>query len=109
MGERSKQSNGCRLTSRYLADVASQYLTCLREKMSCNPKEVLDLWPQIIGPARASMTKAVRFEKGVLFVSVNNSMLFSLLRNPAEKKTVLERCKKLSPRSGVVDITFYFG
>jgi len=107
--QKSEKCKGSRITTRHLSEVAEQYLDCLAQKVDKNPQKVLDLWPSLLGYPRAAMTKALKFESGVLHVSVQNSTLLSLLNTPLEKKRLLKMLRQQVPEVEIVDIAFSFG
>ena len=77
---RSEETQSKRVvsTTQHLGDVARVYLSNLEQRMQNRPLEALEAWPLVAGEF-ARMTRANKFEQGVLFVLVGNSTLLSLL------------------------------
>jgi hypothetical protein len=69
---------------------------------------ILEVWPGIIGPKMAPMTKALSFEKGILAVAVRSSTLYSLLCQH-EKPRLLRQLQEQFPENQVRDIAFRIG
>ena len=105
----SKGGEDPKITTRHLSDLAGRYLECLEQRLLLNPKKLLDLWPEVLGHPKAAMTKVLKFESGVLHVSVKNSTLLSLLSTPLEKKRLIIELQRRAPEAGIVDIAFCFG
>jgi hypothetical protein len=103
-----KGYDGIRSTSRPLNGLLAGALARLDSARSKNPQQVLQVWPSIVGPQMAPFTKANRFEEGTLYVTVTNSMVYSLLAG-SEKIHLLETLKQKMPDSGVQNIVFRLG
>jgi hypothetical protein len=101
--------DGSATTSRHLKDLARRYLAHLEQKLQTRPREVLELWPKVIGPAFAKMTRAEKFEHGVLHVRVSNSSLLSLLHNASERQRLVEVLRTEVPDVEIKDISFRIG
>ena len=93
-------------TTQNLGDVARTYLTDLEKRMQTRPLEVFDVWPQVAGEF-ARMTRAKKFEHGVLYVVVNNSTLLSVLHQ--RKAVLLAALRAKCLEIQVMDIMFRFG
>jgi predicted nucleic acid-binding Zn ribbon protein len=93
-------------TTQHLADIARTYLADLEKRMHQNPQEILPLWAQVAGEA-GRMTQAKRFENGVLYVSVKNSTVLSMLHQ--KKAALLSALRKKCPGIQLLDIMFRFG
>ena len=100
---------GSGTTSRQLSDLARRYLAHLEQKMQAKPQEILEAWPRVIGPSFASMTQAVQFEDGVLYVKVRNSSLLSLLHSASERARLVDALRKEIPDVEIKDISFRIG
>ena len=98
-----------RTTSRQLKDLARRYLTHLEQTLRQKPREVMALWPEVAAPSYVAMTRAVKFEDGVLYVTVSNSALLSLLHELSERKRLVEALQKKAPEVGIKDISFRIG
>ena len=96
-------------TSQQLKDLARRYLAHLEQKLRTKPAEILELWPHVIGSPFAGMTRAEKFENGVLHVKVRNSSLLSLLHSNTERKRLVEALRKEAPGIEIVDISFRIG
>ncbi len=72
------------------------------------PDLILAAWPQIIGEKLAQMTKAISFDRGVLFVKVNNSSLYSLL-SQHERGRLIKCLKERFPSVEIKNIHFRIG
>jgi predicted nucleic acid-binding Zn ribbon protein len=67
-------------------------------------QEVLALWPEVVGEQIAARTKAVRIEKGVLFVHVNHGAWMQELH--FKEKELVKELRDRAPRSTVRRIRF---
>lgn len=103
-----KGYDGIRPTSRPLNGLLAGALTRLDVARSKNPEQVLDVWPSVVGPQMAPFTKPQRFQDGTLFVTVTNSMVYSLLAG-SEKPHLVEALKQRLPKSNVQNIVFRLG
>jgi hypothetical protein len=72
------------------------------------PDLILAAWPLIIGEKLASMTKAVSFDRGILFVKVGNSTLYSLL-SQHERGRLLKNLREKFPSVEIKNIHFRVG
>ena len=98
-----------RTTSRQLKDLARRYLAHLEQTLQQKPREVVSLWPEVIAPSYLKMTRAVKFEGGVLYVQVSNSALLSLLHELSERRRLIEVLQKKIPEVEIRDISFRIG
>jgi hypothetical protein len=96
-------------TSRQLKDLARRYLTHLEQTLQHKPREVVTLWPEVVAQPYLKMTRAVKFEDGVLHVHVSNSALLSLLHELSERKRLVEALQKKIPEVEIKDISFRIG
>ncbi len=55
-----------------IGNILSQYLRNLGLEQSIKRNKALLLWPEIVGPAIADITKPQRVSNKILFVQVNN-------------------------------------
>ena len=69
---------------------------------------VVITWPKVVGKRLSSMTEALYFEEGVLFVKVKNSSLYSLLVEH-EKQRLLNELKARLPKIKICNIRFKMG
>lgn len=81
----------------------------LQANASSQPQAIIDAWPDVIGPELASMTRAQRFENGVLHVTVKNSTLLSLLANQSDKQKLIDQYKLKLTGIQIRNIMFRIG
>ncbi|MBS0634675.1 MAG: DUF721 domain-containing protein [Verrucomicrobia bacterium] len=98
-----------KLTSRKLNDLLPKVMANVEAKFNQKPQILLDAWPQIVGKELAPMTRADRFDEGVLHVKVKNSTLLSLLSNPHDKKRLIELIRKKISGISIRNIEFRIG
>lgn len=101
--------NGTAVPTRKLQDFLPQVLQNLQSRYKGNPQLVLDIWPKIIGENLAPMTRAVRFEEGVLYVHVKNSTLLQLLNTPVDKQKLVKNIRQNVPAINITNIVFRIG
>jgi hypothetical protein len=101
--------DGSATTSQQLKDLARRYLAHLEQRIQSKPRAILELWPTVIGPAFAGMTRAEKFEQGVLYIRVSNSSLLSLLHSPAERGRLVQALGRQAPDVEIKDISFRIG
>jgi hypothetical protein len=100
--------DGSAPTGRPIKEFLPGILSDLSAKLSDNPVQILDAWPEIVGNRISKMTRAVRFEDGVLRVQVKNSTLNSLLVEH-EKPRLVAAFRKRFPKVTFRDIFFRRG
>ena len=100
---------GTQVSTKKLHDILPNVLSDMRIHYQAKPRAVVETWPKIIGKELASMTKAVRFEFGVLHVNVKNSTLLSLLNNPVDKQKILKTIRETLPAIQISNIVFRIG
>lgn len=105
-GARKVQTSKTLPTTQHLADVARSYLTDLEIRMQQSSSEILHIWPTVAGEF-AKMTRVKKFENGVLYVGVSNSLALSLLHQ--KKSFLLAALRAKVPGVQVIDIMFRFG
>lgn len=93
-------------TTQHLGDVARAYLSALEERMQGRSLDILEAWPQVAGEF-ARMTRAQKFDQGVLFISVRNSTVLSLLQ--LKKTSLLSALRDKVPGAQVLSIVFRIG
>jgi hypothetical protein len=103
-----KEGNGSGLTNKQLKDLLPKALSAIGALHRDRPDLVMAAWPQIIGEKLASMTQAVAFDKGILYVKVSNSTLYSLLAQH-ERKRLLKSLKEKFPSAEIKNIHFRIG
>ena len=96
------------LTNKQLQDVLPKLLGQIGSLHQGRPDLVLAAWPDVIGAKLASMTQAIRFEKGILFVKVDNSTLYSVL-SQNEKGRLLKSLRQRFPSMEIKSIHFRMG
>ncbi len=101
--------DGTKLTSQKLADLLPNVVAKVQAKFNGKPQVILDEWPKIVGPELAPMTRAERFDDGVLYVRVKNSTLLSLLNTPQDKARLIEALKQKLSGIAIRNILFRIG
>ena len=97
-----------RLTNKRLQDLLPKALGQIGAMQRDRPDLIVSAWPQVIGEKLASMTKAVSFDKGVLYVKVSNSTLYSLLAQH-ERGRLLKSLREKFPSVEIKNICFRMG
>ena len=100
--------NKSALTNKHLKDLLPKVLGSIGAMHRDRPDLVMAAWPLVIGEKHASMTKAVSFDKGVLFVKVSNSTLYSLL-SQHERGRLLKSLREKFPSVEIKNIQFRIG
>ena len=103
-----KHYDGKEPTGRQLKDLLPEIMAQIAEKVDEDPMQIVRAWPELVGPQIAQMTKATRFDSGVLRVNVENSTLYSLLATH-EKKRLLQKLQKRFPKVAFKNILFRIG
>ena len=108
--------HGSTQETNYYSSLFSLIETCpkrdlahLEQTLQQKPREVVLLWPEVVAPAYLKMTRAVKFEDGILHVKVSNSALLSLLHELSERKRLVEALQKKIPEVEIRDISFRIG
>lgn len=99
--------DGTQVSTKRLQDVLPGVLQQFSTKYQAKPQAVLSSWSKIIGPELAVLTKANRFEDGVLHVLVKNSTLLSLLN--IDKQKILQNIRQTLPGIQIGNIVFRIG
>ena len=90
----------------------SQILPRLLEKISKDyqdrPDMILAAWPEVVGAQLAPMTKATAFSDGLLYVTVSNSTLYSLL-NQHDKPRIIKNLRDKFPSTQIKTVLFRLG
>ncbi len=92
-------------SARKLSDLLPEIMQVIEKNKRQNPTAVLAYWKEVIGKELFPMTKAVKLEKGILFVKVKSSTLFSLLKQ-YEKHKLLKKIQKKFTAKVVRDLSF---
>ena len=103
-----KGYNGVYLTSHKLRDLLSSGLYNIGMTYKDQGDLILAAWPEIIGKKLASMTEAISFDTGILYVKVRNSTLFSLLKQH-DKPKILRSLRGKFPKTIIKNIVFRMG
>lgn len=103
-----KQYDGTEVTSHRMTDLLPRVLAKIGEVYQQRSDLILVMWPDIIGAQLATMTQAVSFSDGVLFVKVKNSTLHSLL-SQNEKLRLLNLLRQKFPHVEIKNICFRIG
>ena len=96
-------------SSHRLRDLMSKYMHSISVKCKQQPQLVLALWPKVIGEQFAPMTKAIRFDEGILYVTVSNSTLLSILSRQSDKVRLIKALQELVPGQHIRTINFRIG
>ncbi len=96
-------------TSHKLSDLLQNYLSTISHKCRLQPQLVIKAWHKVVGESFASMTKAIRFDEGVLLVHVSNSTLMSILNRTQDKERLRKALQDLVPGVEVRSIVFRIG
>lgn len=102
----SPNYDATKVTTKHLKDVARYYLQRLEKKIALQPLSVLEAWGTVLEPPFAGMTQATKYDNGVVFISVSNSSLLSLLHRPDEKSRLLQALRAKVPTTPIKDIVF---
>ncbi len=103
-----KRGERAEITNKQLVDLLPKMLSSIGAKHHDRPDLIIAAWPQIIGEKLASMTKAVSFDNGILFVKVSNSTLYSVL-SQHERGRLLKSLRKKFPSIEIKNICFRIG
>lgn len=96
------------LTNKQIKDLLPKMLGNIGALHRDRPDLILAAWPQIIGEKLAKMTHAVSFDKGVLYVKVGNSTLYSLL-SQHERGRLIKCLREKFPSVDIKNIHFRLG
>ena len=102
------KGNGSESTNRQIKDLLPQVLGSIGAMHRERPDLIVAAWPHVIGEKLAPMTRAVTFDKGVLFVKVSNSTLYSLLERH-ERGRLLKCLREKFPAVEIKNIHFRIG
>jgi len=100
--------NRSNLTNKQLRDLLPKALNSIGAMHRDRPDLVVEAWPQVIGEKLSPMTKAISFEKGVLYVKVSNSTLYSVL-SQHERGRLLKSLRQKFPSLDIKNIHFRMG
>ncbi len=100
--------DGIQSTNRDMKLLLPRLLGQIGQMHKERPDLILATWPEIIGSKLAPMTKAVSFERGILFVKVNNSTLYSLL-SQHERGRLVTCLRGRFPAVEIKNIVFRLG
>ena len=103
-----KNYDGDQPTGRQVKDLLLKIMAQITGKFDESPREILDSWPEIVGPEIGKMSRAVSFDSGVLKVKVDNSTLYSLL-TLHEKERLLNKLRKRFAKVTFRSILFRIG
>lgn len=103
-----KNYNGAKKTTWFASDLATLIVKRVTQTTEERPDLILAAWADMMGKERADRIQAERFVKGVLYVCVSNSMLFSLIR-AREKEQYLNELRRRFPKTQIERIFFRMG
>ena len=96
-------------TSRHLGSLLKNYLQTVSVKCRQQPQLVLSAWGRVLDEPFSSMTKAVRFDEGTLYVHVSNSTLLSILNRGPDRARLLKALQDAVPGVEIRSISFRIG
>lgn len=102
-----KQYDGPEKTTWFASDLAALVVERVTHSSEERPDLILAAWADMMG-ARASRIQAERFVKGILYVRVTNSMLFSLL-GAREREQFLYELRRRFPKTRIDQIMLRMG
>jgi len=102
------KKTACSLTNKQLKDLLPKALGSIGAMQRDRPDLIMAAWPQVIGEKLASMAKAISFDKGILYVKVGNSTLYSLLAQH-ERGRLLKSLREKFPSVEIKNISFRMG
>lgn len=80
----------------------------VERQYTLKPARMLEAFCQIVGPEIAAEARPDRFEGGILYVTVANATLLSLLKRN-EKERVIEELRRRLPELSLKEIRFRIG
>lgn len=102
------RGEGSKLTNKQLRDLLPKALGSIGAMQRDRPDLIVAAWPQIIGEKLVSMTKAISFDRGILYVKVANSTLYSLL-SQHERGRLLKSLREKFLSVEIKNISFRLG
>lgn len=99
---------GSRLTNKHLKEVLPKLLGGIGALHQDRPDLIIAAWPHLIGDKLAAMTQVISFEKGILFIRVSNSTLYSILAQN-ERARLLKNLRQRFPSVEIKNIHFRMG
>ena len=97
-----------KLTNKQMRDLLPKMLGKIGGLQRDRPDLIVAAWPQVIGEKLAPMTQALSFDKGILWVRVNNSTLYSLL-SQHERSRLLRALREKFISVEIKNICFRLG
>ena len=91
-----------------LAEVIPGLMARMGLEQLVQQRQIIDAWPQLVGPAIARYAQPTQFQRGILTVSVNNSVWLQELSR-YHKTTILQKFGRHFNPSPVKDIVFRIG
>ena len=99
---------GTKRTNKQLTELLPRVLGEIGSLHKERPDLIMAAWRDVIGEKLFGMTKVVSFEKGILFIKVNNSTLYSVL-STQERGRLLRALQKRFPSVEIKNIHFRIG
>ncbi len=96
------------ITSLRLGEILPTVLRHIGRKYEKRADLIIAAWPEIIGAHLSSMTEAVLFEEGLLYVKVNNSTLHSVL-NQVYRARIVRSLRDKFPGTEIKNVIFRIG
>ena len=102
---RTRYSRGTKVTTKHLTELLPSVLARATRSYQTQADVICAAWPTLIGPKLAMQTKARSFQEGVLFVSVKNSTLYSLL-SQHDKPRIVQKLRENFPHTTIKTVVF---
>ena len=97
-----------RTASGFIGDVLPAVVAQLGLEQLVEQQRICEVWPQLVGPAIARHAQPTHFQRGILTVSVDNSVWLNEL-SLSHKGTILQKFRDHFKPSPVRDIVFRIG
>lgn len=91
-----------------MSSLLPQVLENLSKRINDKEEVVFQAWNQIVGDKIGSMATPKQFKDNILFVSVKNSSLYSILKTQ-QKDLLLKKLKQKVPSVKIQNIVFHIG
>lgn len=102
---RARYFRGTKVTTKHLTQLLPSVLARATKSYQGRADVVCAAWETIIGAKLAKQTVARSFQDGVLFVSVKNSTLYSLL-SQHDKPRIVQKLRENFPHTTIKTVVF---